>query len=104
MAKRNENDLKLEKLSQAYFSIKQKISCQNTSLFPIFKLTTEYQKYISSFERAFNSLDDLEKTFIENNFFFQEDKRWWISIYSRSTYYRYKNLAVKHFLEVMYEK
>ena len=53
--------------------------------------------FIKKVEDAFATLDGLEKSFINNEFFYQNYSEWWKKQYSRSTYYRLKRSSMKHF-------
>ncbi len=54
-----------------------------------------------SVEHAMDQLDHDEKRIIENDFVKKEDKNWWHSYYSKSTYYRLKVRAMEHFLDCL---
>lgn len=53
--------------------------------------------FVKKVEHAFDSLDCLEKSFINNEFFYQSYSYWWRNHYSRSSYYRLKRSSMKHF-------
>ena len=58
--------------------------------------------YINKVFTAFNSLNEAERNLINNEFFFQSYHRWWESIYSKATFYRYKKKAMLKFLGAFY--
>lgn len=60
--------------------------------------------YLSKVKSAYTNLSDSEKNLINNEFFYQGYHRWWINIYSRATFYRYKKEAMLKFLEGFYHE
>lgn len=61
-----------------------------------------YQVYLLRVERAYRSLDERERNLINNEFFFQNYQNWWIGLYSRTSFYRFKKKTMLHFLEAFY--
>lgn len=59
-------------------------------------------QYLERVCRAFNSLNEVERNLINNEFFFQSYHNWWESIYSKATFYRYKKKAMVKFLGAFY--
>lgn len=59
-------------------------------------------QYLNKVIKAFDSLTEAEKNLINNEFFFQSYHRWWESIYSKATFYRYKKKAMLKFLGAFY--
>ncbi|MDY0345710.1 MAG: hypothetical protein WCX85_02120 [Bacilli bacterium] len=57
--------------------------------------------YINKIENAFRQLDVDSKRIINNDFFFNNYKFWWLSLYSTATYYRLKRVAICRFLEFL---
>jgi len=57
--------------------------------------------YILRIESAFKSLDTDSKRIINNDFFFNNYKFWWLELYSTSTYYRLKRVAMCNFLNLL---
>lgn len=55
--------------------------------------------YIARIEKAFKSLDTDSRRIINNDFFFNNYKFWWLELYSTSTYYRLKRVAMCRFLD-----
>ena len=55
------------------------------------------QMYIDKVNEAFNKLDGLERSLINNDFFYQAYPDWWKKQFSRSTYYRIRKSSVRHF-------
>ena len=62
----------------------------------------DHQHYMNKVWEAFNSLNETERNLINNEFFFQSYHRWWESIYSKATFYRYKKKAMLKFLGAFY--
>ncbi|NLB48277.1 MAG: hypothetical protein GX813_00245 [Erysipelotrichia bacterium] len=58
--------------------------------------------YLTKVLEAFETLTEKERNLINNEFFFQSYQGWWKTIYTTSTFYRYKKLAMLHFLEAFY--
>ena len=58
-----------------------------------------HKLYISKIENAFRLLDVDSKRIINNDFFFNNYKFWWLSLYSNAPYYRLKRVAMCRFLE-----
>ncbi|MDD4103847.1 MAG: hypothetical protein PHU89_02465 [Bacilli bacterium] len=91
----------IEEIASMYFSSKKQIS--ETNIYSFSSGETDafspYHLLISRVERAFDQLDNVEKDFINNDFFDESYPFWWANIYPKCTYYRYKRKAMTHFLE-----
>ena len=61
-----------------------------------------YQVYLLRVEKAYRSLDERERNLINNEFFFLFYQNWWIGIYSKTSFYRFKKRAMLRFLEAFY--
>ena len=61
-----------------------------------------YTQYLDKVSSAFDSLSETERNLINNEFFYQGYHKWWESIYSKATFYRYKKAAMKKFLGAFY--
>ena len=59
----------------------------------------DYELYVARVRRAFHSLDYLDQTIINNEFFYEAYANWWKKLYSRSTFYRLKKKCMFRFLE-----
>lgn len=59
----------------------------------------DFKKYVDKVERVFNRLDPIYKMIINKEFFYNDYKMWWVSLYTRSTFYRIRAQAVISFLE-----
>lgn len=60
----------------------------------------KHRMIIKVVEDIFTKLDPISREIINNDFFHNENKFWWIKIYPTSTYYRLKNTALRDFLEL----
>lgn len=91
---------KIENISNVYFLNKKMIKEQSNHNNGLNNsLLVPFYEYIASVENAFNCLDNVERMFINNDFFYQDYPFWWETIYSRCTYYRYKRKAMISFLK-----
>lgn len=95
----------VEKIALLYFSSKKQIRDNQIYSFSSGNQDTSNPFYllISKVEHAFEELDNVEKVFINNDFFHECYPFWWETIYPKCTYYRYKIKAMIHFLKA-YEK
>jgi hypothetical protein len=57
--------------------------------------------FVAKIEGAFRRLDLESRRIINNDFFFNNYKFWWVELYSTSTYYRLKRIAMCHFLNYL---
>lgn len=57
--------------------------------------------FIAKIESAFRKLDLESRRIINNDFFFNNYKFWWVELYSTSTYYRLKRIAMCQFLNYL---
>ncbi|MDY0100731.1 MAG: hypothetical protein WCZ47_04145 [Bacilli bacterium] len=55
--------------------------------------------YLLKIEKAFRQLDVDSQKIINNDFFYNNYKFWWLDLYSTSTYYRLKRSAIAQFLQ-----
>lgn len=92
--KDNFNALKndVEKIATKYFASLHRLS-------KTVKSKKSEAIYIKRVKSAYETLDDLEKQFINNEFFYQEYPDWWKKRYSKTTYYRIKKKSMMDFLE-----
>lgn len=58
----------------------------------------KHLKYKEMFESFYDTLKEDEKLIIRFDFYDQVSENWWVSYYSRSTYYRIKNRAITKML------
>ena len=61
-----------------------------------------YLVYLLRVEKAYRSLNERERNLINNEFFFQNYQNWWIGIYSKTSFYRFKKRTMLRFLEAFY--
>lgn len=96
---------KIENIASIYFVSKKKIEQMAVNSFASGDVETlnPFNMIVKKVENAFSCLDEIEKTFINNDFFFEKYPYWWESIYPRCTYYRYKRKAMNHFLQAYEE-
>lgn len=59
--------------------------------------------FLLKVQSAYESLNDLERNLINNEFFYQSYNQWWKPLYSKATFYRYKKEAMQKFLEAVYD-
>lgn len=91
---------KIEEIAKEYFVSKREINSIGGFLDPdVIDDDSPFQKYIVKVNGAYCSLSDIEKAIINNDFFYQNYPMWWKNTFNRSTYYRYKNRAMTHFIE-----
>lgn len=65
----------------------------------------ERREFIKIVDQTLESMDYFNRDFIQKEFIKSDDSKfWWVSIYSRSSYYRFRDTAVKAFLEKFYAK
>ncbi len=57
-----------------------------------------YHSYVERVRTAYQTLEPVEKLIINNEYFFENYPFWWTQLYSKSSFYRYKRNAMKHFL------
>ena len=62
-----------------------------------------YDYFLIKVQAAYESLNDLEKNLINNEFFHQNYNQWWKPLYSKATFYRYKKEAMQKFLGAVYD-
>ncbi len=87
----------VEEIAKFYF-IAMRIM-KSESLNDLSDKASDSQKCVSRVENAFESLTDIEKEFINNDFFYQAYPNWWKKYYTRSTYYLIKKRSMLSFLE-----
>lgn len=94
----------LEVIAHRFFAAKKMhlIAQQDTINENDFDVSLPYDAYLLKVEEAYQSLDEREKNLINNEFFFQNYRYWWTSLYSKTSFYRFKRRAMLRFLEVFY--
>lgn len=64
-------------------------------------LLTKEERELLHVNFVLSALDKKEKEIIWNEFFFIEDKFWWMRKYNRSTFYRLRSQAIDSFCELV---
>lgn len=62
-----------------------------------------YRDYIDRVKRAYETLSDMDKEIVNNDFFYEDYPHWWEEKYSRVAYYRHKRGAMQNFLRAFNE-
>lgn len=58
-----------------------------------------YINYVNEVEKTLKLFDPLEKSILEKEYFTPLAKNWWISLFSRATYYRMRLNVARKFLD-----
>ncbi len=58
--------------------------------------------YVNNVRKAFNTLNDEEKIFLNNEYFFQAPLDWWKKIWNQEKYQKMKEVTLNHFLGAFY--
>ena len=82
-------------MAQRALKVLSNKNCINKSELP-------YEAYLKIVENAYRSLDAKGRNLINNEFFFQNYHDWWIGLYSKTSFYRFKRKAMLKFLEAFY--
>ncbi|MFA5421820.1 MAG: hypothetical protein WC344_03375 [Bacilli bacterium] len=96
-------------VAKLYFAALDSASLRNgkSSLFMSSQPEVDYKGqeanklYVDKIEGAFGRLDTESRRIINNDFFFNNYKYWWLELYSSSTYYRLRRNAICQFLEYL---
>jgi hypothetical protein len=62
------------------------------------EIKRKYTNYVISVGKTILKFNELEKEFLQNEYFIPLPKGWWESIYPRSTYYRIRLNVARKFL------
>lgn len=87
-------DAEIKSIAKIYFDSQSKVLKVNKAD----ELLIVRQTIVKKVESAFSCLSALDKQFINNEFFYEQYQFWWVSIYSKSTFYRLKRTAMCKFL------
>ncbi len=87
----------IEEIAKLYFFAVRK--AKELTLSDSDRGLTDYERFIDKVQNAFDSLTDIEKEFINNDFFYQAYPNWWMKYYSKSKYYSIKRKSMLSFLE-----
>lgn len=88
---------KINNIVYLYFNSKQILNnvCQKNEQK---EKLLDYEKIINKVNSSYDKLNNLDKMFINNDFFLQKYPYWWENQFSRATYYRLKRKAMINFL------
>ena len=87
--------VEVETIAKVYFE-KSKYYKNNGK--PKIEKPNDRMQAIGKIEKACNVLCEPYKTIIKNTFFEKKNLYWWETYYSKTTYYRLRNKAIKTFL------
>ena len=62
-----------------------------------------YQDYIQEVNTTLLNMDPVFREIIEREFFVNGDPTWWYHSFSKTSFYRYRKLAIDIFLRAFYE-
>lgn len=62
------------------------------------EIKKKYTDYVLNISKTILKFNELEKEFLQNEYFIPRPKGWWIAIYPRSTYYRIRLNVARKFL------
>lgn len=93
-----------EEVAERFFAAKRMHYSQDLELLAEDELaiTSPSDFYLQKVEEAYECLDEREQNLINNEFFFQNYHYWWIGLYSKTSFYRFKRRAMLKFLEAFY--
>ena len=57
-----------------------------------------YKCFTYSFERTMNALSETSRDILNKSFFKVEYPFWWLEVYSSTTFYRYRKIAITAFV------
>lgn len=98
------NQMTIDVAEKFFYAKKMKELYQGSYLAEFnFEDEQSLDKYLAKVEKAYNTLNDLEKNLINNEFFYQSYNQWWKPLYSKASFYRYKKEAMQKFLEAIYD-
>lgn len=89
--------IEMETLAKVYF-LRAKYFKKDAEI--LTKCTNKNARKIQKINKACDALGDPYKTIIQNTFFDKKNLYWWEGFYSKTTYYRLRNKAIKAFLAV----
>ena len=87
-------------VAEKFFFAKKMCNANKGNLFneALINGQDSFDNYLLKVQKAYESLSDLEKNLINNEFFHQNYNQWWKPLYSKATFYRYKKEAMQKFL------
>ena len=91
----------IKTIAKNYFiALKRRKILARQELRECLEVEDDFERHIRKVRAAYNQLDALEKTFINNDFFYQNYPEWWKDSFSKTTYYRLRRQSMIHFKEV----
>lgn len=95
---------KVEAIRDKYFECTRKmrlcdVARLTTADYPAYRACSTYAGIVES---AFQGLDPISRMIINKDFFYNDYVNWWVGIYSKSSYYRLRDKAIRAFLEGAY--
>lgn len=97
-----ELDRLTNEIAEKFFYAQKMCDSQNHLLAETNEKYDYFAYIILKIKKAYESLNELERNLINNEFFFQNYSSWWRPLYSRATFYRFKKEAMKKFLGAIY--
>lgn len=96
--KKMANDIKT--IAKNYFIALKRKRIFGENLKEPASVESDFERHIRKVNRAYEQLDELEKTFINNDFFYQNYPNWWKETFSKTSYYRLRRQSMRHFMEL----
>ena len=90
----------VEMIAERFFMAKMVQHQQQTGV--IKENDSPSNHYLLKVEDAYRKLDERERNLINNEFFYQNYHYWWVGLYSKTSFYRFKKRAMLKFLEAFY--
>lgn len=92
----------IKDIARIYFLALQQMKSNYISSGEIDSFSPFYRYYIDV-ERTFRNLEVVDQRVINNEFFYDAYRDWWVGIYTEKQFKKIKRDAVKHFMEVFNE-
>ena len=91
---------RIEEIAHQYCDCKDHINSVGGFLNPNFvDFENPNSKYMDRVNAAYSALNEIERSIINNDFFYQAYPNWWKKYYTRSKYYLIKKRSMMSFLE-----
>ena len=90
---------RIQEIAKNYFIALRKTQIKGLTLSDSESEENDYERHVRRVKNAFDSLDALEKTFINNEFFYEDYPDWWNKTFSKTTYYRLRRRSMIRFVE-----
>lgn len=93
--------LRMKQIASSYFHAKKMVESKQRA-FSDSVVTEEniYERYVKRVNAVFDKLDEMDKTIVNNDFYYQDYQFWYAKYFSTSTYYRLRNRAIRTFLSL----